>query len=81
MRCGHWSGHPARAVAFLVLISDFSLFSRCTVCFRKTGDSRSVSGDDAPAVGVTRIEFISLLTSQDSLVCFSIGKGPILILS
>ena len=59
----------------------FSLFSRCTVCFRKTGDSGSVSGDDAPAVGVTGIEFISLLTSQDSLVCFSIGKGPTLILS
>ena len=58
----------------------FSFFSRCTVCFGKTGDSGSVSSDNVPAFGVTEIEFISLLISQDSLVCFSIGKGPILIL-
>ena len=51
----------------------FSLFSRCTVFFRKIGDFGSVSGDDVPAFGVTGIVFISVLISQDSLVCFSIG--------
>ena len=77
-----WTSSPGCCFPFSDFVGlYFSFFSRCTVCFGKTGDSGSVSSDDVPAFGVTEIEFISLLISQDSLVCFSIGKGPILILS
>ena len=77
-----WTSSPGCCFPFSDFVGlYFSLLSRFTVCFGKTGDYGSISGDDVPAFGVTGIEFISLLISQDSLVCFSIGKGPTIILS
>ena len=76
-----WTSSPGCYFPFSGFVGlYFSLFSRCIVCFGKTGDSGSVSGNDAPAFGVTGSEFISLLISQDSSVCFSIGREPIIIL-